>query len=98
MARVLFWTPRALSEYDKLVEYLYDEWSEEITKRVITEIGNTLLRIQAAPEHYPIYVKRGKVRRCVASPQTSIFFIVKNEHIEIFSIFDNRQHPNKRKL
>lgn len=90
MANVLIWSDRALVEYAKLQEYLYEEWSEEIAQ--------TVVRIENSPEHFPLFIKRKKIRRCVASPQTSVFFNVNKNVIEIMSIFDNRQNPKKRKL
>jgi plasmid stabilization system protein ParE len=98
MGNVLKWTDRAIEEYDKLVEYLYEEWGEEIAKRVIIEINQTVSRIQNSPEQFPVFLKSRKVHRCVASPQTSIFFKIKTEWIEITFVFDNRQNPKKRKL
>ncbi|HAL81491.1 MAG TPA: hypothetical protein DCO83_04025 [Mucilaginibacter sp.] len=98
MVNVLKWTDRAIEEYDKLLDYLYEEWSEEIAKRVIVEINHTVSRIQSSPEQFPVFLKKKQVRRCVASPQTSIFFKIKKDYIEISSVFDNRQNPKKRKL
>jgi plasmid stabilization system protein ParE len=98
MNNILKWTDRAMAEYEKLLEYLYEEWSEEIAQRVITEINYTVLRIKNSPEQFQIFNKRRKVRRCVASAQTSIFFKIKKDCIEILSVFDNRQSPRKRKL
>jgi plasmid stabilization system protein ParE len=98
MANDVKWTDRALAEYDRLVEYLYGECGEDIMLRVMGEIDDTVTRIQRSPEHFPVFLKSKSVRRCVASPQTSIFFIVKKNHIEILSLFDNRQDPKKRKL
>jgi plasmid stabilization system protein ParE len=92
------WTDRALSEYEQLAEYLFEEWGEDIMLRVIAEIDHTVTRIQRSPEHFPVFIKSKGVRRCVASPQTSIFFKVKEDSIEILSLFDNRQNPRKRKL
>jgi plasmid stabilization system protein ParE len=98
MPNVLKWTDRAIDEYDKLVDYLYSEWGEDVALRVIGEIGQTISRIRDFPEHFPVFIKRRQVRRCVASPQTSIFFKIKKDWIEISSVFDNRQNPRKRKL
>jgi plasmid stabilization system protein ParE len=98
MTNILRWTDRALEEYDRLVGYLYEEWGEEITQRVITELDQILFKIQNSPELFPVFLKSRKVRRCVASAQTSIFFKIKKDHIEISSLFDNRQNPKKRKL
>jgi len=98
MANHLIWSHRALKEFDGLQEYLYEEWGEEITRRVINEIARTIARIQDSPDQFPLFKRRKKIRRCVASPQTSIFFKAEKEVIEILSIFDNRQNPKKRKL
>jgi plasmid stabilization system protein ParE len=98
MANVLKWTDRALEEYDKLLIYLYSEWGEEITLRVVLEIEKAVLRIRNSPEQFPIIQKRHNVRRCVMSPQTSIFFKLRKDYIEISALFDNRQNPRKRNL
>ena len=98
MANILKWTDRAIDEYGKLANYLYNEWGDEIATRVIHEINQTVSRIGQSPEQFPIYIKRRRIRRCVASPQTSIYFTVKAEWIEILSVYDNRQNPKKPKL
>ncbi len=98
MAEILIWSERALEEFDKLQDYLLSEWDEEISKRVLTEIGQTIVRIQNYPEQFP-YIKGGKkIRRCVASPQTSIYFQELKDSVVLVSIFDNRQSPRKLKL
>jgi plasmid stabilization system protein ParE len=98
MVNVLKWTDRAIVEYDKLLDYLHGEWGDEIALRVINEINHTVSRIQKSPEQFPVFIKKRQVRLCVASPQTSIFFKIKKDYIEISSVFDNRQNPKKRKL
>ena len=98
MANVLKWTDRAIEEYDKLLEYLYGEWGEEITLGVTLEVEKAIFRIHNSPEHLPVVQKRRNVRRCVMSPQTSIFFKIKKDYIEISTLFDNRQSPRKLKL
>jgi len=98
MANVLKWTDRAIEEYDKLLEYLYSEWGEEITLRVALEVEKAISRIQNSPEYFPVVQKKRNIRRCVMSPQTSIFFKVKKDYIEVSVLFDNRQNPRKLKL
>jgi plasmid stabilization system protein ParE len=98
MSNSLFWSDRASKEYDKLLDYLLEEWGEEITLRVSLEINQTIDRIKNSPEHFPVFLKTKKIRRCVASPQTSIFFRVSKDVIIVISLFDNRQNPKKRKL
>lgn len=60
MAVDLVWSERALNEYEKLIEYLFREWNEDIALRVVLEIDQTVLRIQNTPEHFPIYINAKK--------------------------------------
>jgi plasmid stabilization system protein ParE len=95
MADLLIWSERALKEYDKLQTYLFSEWGEEITRRVLSEINQTVARIQTSPEQFPFFKEGKKIRRCVASPQTSVYFKVLKDTVVIVSVFDNRQNPLK---
>jgi len=94
----LNWSIRALQEYKDLLDYISDEWGETIMNRVKSEFAQTLSRIQSSPEQFPIFLKRKKIRRCVASPQTSIYFKANKNDIEIYAVFDNRRNPKKLKL
>jgi len=85
-------------ENDKLTDYLLAEWGVEIAQKVAQLIEDTADRIRRNPEHFPIFIKGKKIRRCVVSPQTSIFFKVNKDEIFIISLFDNRQSPRKRRL
>lgn len=58
MAKPLIWADRALKEFDSLQEYLYEEWGEKITQRVINEIFTTISRIQNSPEQFPLVKKK----------------------------------------
>jgi plasmid stabilization system protein ParE len=98
MAEFLIWSDRAMREYEKLQAYLLREWGTVVADRVDDEIERTIFRIKNHPEQFPVFIKAKKIRRCVASPQTSIFFKADKDAIEIVSVFDNRQNPKKRKL
>ncbi|HEY4324611.1 MAG TPA: type II toxin-antitoxin system RelE/ParE family toxin [Mucilaginibacter sp.] len=98
MPNDLRWTERASDEYERLMDYLLSEWGEQISLRVRKEIDQTITRIQNSPEHFPIFRKIKKIRRCVASPQTSVYFKLAENVVEIISVFDSRQNPRKLKL
>jgi len=83
MANHLIWNERSADEYDKLFEYLLDEWGDNIALKIIYEIDQKINSIRELPEIFPVFVKRKKIRRCVASAQTSIYFKVVHHNIEI---------------
>jgi len=96
--RKLKWSDRLLQENRLLFDYLLEEWGKEIAISVREQIDRAATRILNSPEHFQIFSKPKNIRRCVLSPQTSIFFKVGKDWIEILSIFDNRQNPHKLKL
>ena len=91
----LEWSERAIQDYERLTEYLYEQWGEKLTLRVLEGIYHQIGRVMNNPEQFPIFIKENLIRRCVASSQTSIFFVVKPEKIFLLSIFDNRLNPDK---
>jgi len=94
----LRWTEKAANDYEKLVDYLMEKWGLDITLDVIHDLERTFSQIEKSPDHYPILLKKKNIRRCVFSPQTSIFFKADDGIIEILTLFDNRQNPKKLKL
>lgn len=87
------WTDRALSEYDQLIDHLWEEWGEKVTIKVNAKIEKSVLRIAQSPGQFPFVNKAKGVQRCVVSNQTSIFFTVSSDWIIILSVFNNRQDP-----
>ncbi len=70
----ILWTERALKEYDVLLTYVFENWGQNIMFKVSNEIHHKVSHINQYPEHYPIAIKTKNVRRCVAAPQTSIYY------------------------
>lgn len=91
----LEWTERAIFEYEILTEYLFSTWSEVIALRVLSEIDFKIDRIRKYPKQFPVVIEQKEIRRCVASPQTSLFFAIKPQSIILLSIFDNRLNHKK---
>jgi plasmid stabilization system protein ParE len=94
----LRWSERAANDYERLVDYLIEKWGMEITLDITHKFERAFSQIEKYPEHYPVFLGKKNIRRHVVSPQTSIFFKVENDVIEIITLFDNRQSPEKRKL
>jgi len=94
----LRWSERAANDYERLVDYLIEKWGIEITLDVIHKFERAFSQIEKYPEHYPVFLEKKNIRRLVVSPQTSIFFKIEDDVIELIALFDNRQSPGKHKL
>ena len=47
------------------------------------------------PDIYPIIYKKEKIRKCILTKQNTIYFREHKKLIEVITIFDTRQNPNK---
>jgi plasmid stabilization system protein ParE len=92
------WSPRAVSEFIDLIGYLLEEWGEDITKKFINRLQFVISNISERPELYPATGNRKNVRRCVISKQTSLYYRIRNEKIELITLFDSRKNPARKNL
>lgn len=67
----------------ELFEYLVNKFSPATAKKVYDKIEQVLKSISLYPESYPASKKQKGLRKRVFSKQTSIYYQVNNDHIEI---------------
>jgi hypothetical protein len=53
--------------------------------------------IQKDPEIFPKSEANKKIRKCVISKQTTLYYNFNNQEIRLLSLFDTRQNPSKIK-
>jgi plasmid stabilization system protein ParE len=76
-----------------LIEYLASEWGKSSKVKFLNKLETTIDRISKFPDSNPKSNELGGIYKCVVSKQTSLVYRVKNDDVEIITIFDNRQDP-----
>lgn len=97
MALKIFWTKRALKNFDKILDYLEIEFGLEYTKIFAIKVHNFVDNLEDFPELGTIQNSDKQIRGFVIVKQVTIFYKVYNDHIRILNLFDNRQSPEKKK-
>ena len=85
-------TPEAAADVSRINQYLLDNWSERVRDNFIKKLRKSVAVIQSMPLAYPISPTKTGLRKCVISPQTSLFYTIKDETIVIVSVLDNRMN------
>ncbi len=98
MALEIFWTRLANKKFDKILEYLLDEWNEQVTETFVKKTYEVLNTLAEFPEIGPIELKRKEIRGFTIVKQVNVFYKVKGNTLIILSFFDNRQSPSKKKF
>ena len=98
MSKPIEWSPRSQKDYLNLLDNLQLKWGEKTIQKFNDRLESILELIAERPEMYPSSGKKKQVRRCVLSKQTSLYYRIKKDKIELITLFDNRQNPTKRRL
>ncbi len=88
---------QALSDYSKITKYLLHKFSEKEAKAFDKRLSAKLILLSINPFIYNICYEKKQVRKCVINNLTLVFYQVKNDQVNILSLFDGRQNPEKLK-
>jgi len=83
----------------KLSEYLLENWNLKTRDKFISKLTEKIEQISIQPDSCPKSSEFENLYKCVVTKQTTFFYRIKAEkkEIEIITIFDTRQHPDKLK-
>jgi len=96
MALKIFWTKRALSNFDNILKYLESEFGEGPTKAFVIKVHNFIDNLQDFPELGILQNSEKQIRGFVIVKQVTIFYRIYKDQIRILNIFGNRQNPKKK--
>ncbi|GHV51957.1 hypothetical protein FACS1894181_14590 [Bacteroidia bacterium] len=94
------WTFEAEINLNAIFDYLEATWTEREISAFATKLEFNLHLISVHPPTFPYYDREKNVRRCVLSPQTTIYYkdIPSENKVVIITLFDNRQNPDTLKI
>jgi plasmid stabilization system protein ParE len=89
------WTDHALAELADTIDYLEKNWTKRELKKFSQELDHTLELISKNPELFPTSSDKQGIRRAVVAKLNNLYYRVKENNIEILSVFSNRQDPDR---
>jgi plasmid stabilization system protein ParE len=96
----VFLSELAESKLLQLNDYLLEKWNLKVRNDFIKKFTSKVNQISVQPESCPQSSKYKGLYKCVITKQTTFYYriiSVKNE-IEIITVFDTRQNPNKLEI
>jgi plasmid stabilization system protein ParE len=96
MAKTIVWNRKASIKFNEIIEYLQEEWGDNVTKNFVIKAFRLIDIISQNPEIGTIENKEKQIRGFVLTKHNTIFYRVDNDKIILLSFFDNRQHPQKK--
>jgi len=97
MKRTIIFSKNAKKSLFELFDYMEIKWSKKVKDKFISNLDKVIYLIQIEPEIFPKSELNKNYRKCVLSKQTTIYYKFNTKRVEIITLFDTRQHPNKIK-
>lgn len=97
MALEICWSRRASDKFDKILEYLLEEWGERITGNFVKKVYGFLEILSEYPEIGTVENKEKSIRGFTVVKDINIFYKVAEKTIVLLDFFDNRQNPEKKR-
>jgi plasmid stabilization system protein ParE len=87
------YSTRAYIEYEEILDYVLKKFGHEVAAKVDTYFEDVIDNIAINPFLYPYSDKKKNLRRCVISPQTTLYYRFNGEYVELVSFRGNRMNP-----
>ena len=91
MAYRIRYSLRARQEMLELLEYISSEYGRKKAEEIYDKIEKILIEISKMPEMCRVSQKQKDLRQCVLSKQTSIYYRIRDNCIEVVSFRPNRK-------
>jgi plasmid stabilization system protein ParE len=95
----VFLSELAESKLLKLSDYLLENWSLKTRDKFIEKLSEKIKQISIQPESCPESSEIKGLYKCVVTKQTTFYYriLIESKEIEVITIFDTRQSPDKLK-
>ena len=91
-------SPEAKSRTKEIVTYFSREWSVRAAEKFTNILNSKIKNILLFPKSYPSISNKPNVRRCVITNQIALYYRISEFELEVITLFDTRQDPDKLNL
>lgn len=92
--RTIILSELAGRKLDAILDYLMAEWSRKSSDEFLEKFEIRLLHVAAFPESCITSKRHYGLHLCVVTKQTSFLYRIKNDNLEVITVFDNRSKDN----
>ncbi|MBI9036186.1 MAG: type II toxin-antitoxin system RelE/ParE family toxin [Bacteroidales bacterium] len=87
------YSTRAYNEYENILDYVVEKFGSNTAAKVDMHFEEVIDQISINLLLYPYSDKLKNLRRCVISPQTTLYYRFNGKFIELASFRGNRMNP-----
>ena len=97
MAKEVIWTPRALNDFDKVIGFLEEKWTEKEITKFIESTNKVINYISQNPELFR-RTNKSNVYEALVTPHNLLIYRVYPKKIYLVTFWDTRRNPKKKRF
>ena len=97
MVKKVVFSAEANENLKNTIEYLVENWSIKYAQKFIMTLDKKIKSIKLFPYSYP-QIPQKEIHKCVVTKQISLYYRIKQDCLEIVTVFDSRQDEKKLEL
>lgn len=94
----IYFAPLAQERLDDTVEYLDITWGKTVRDKFLFEMTRCLRLISQTPDMFPLFGDYPDVRRCLITYYNTLYYRIRNNQVQVLTIWDNRMNPQTLKF
>jgi plasmid stabilization system protein ParE len=98
MSLKISYSLRASDEFEDILQYLTDRFGNKSAEEVKAHFVKTIEQIANNPSQFPYFSKRKKIRKCVISSQTTLYYRLDEDVVNLLSFRSNFMNPRTKNL
>jgi plasmid stabilization system protein ParE len=98
MAKKIVWTKRANTKFNKIIDYLEQDWGPNVTQNFVNKTYDLIDLISDHPDLGTLENPDRKTRGFLLTKHNRLFYRVTDREIILLNFFDSRSGRKRRKF
>lgn len=98
MAKKIVWTKRANSKFNKIIDYLEQEWGHSVTQNFVTKTYDIIELISDQSDLGTLENSEKSIRGFLLTKHNRLFYRVTENEIVLLNFFDTRSGSKRKRF
>ena len=96
MAKEIIWTKRAYSKFNKIIEYIEEEWGEAVTTNFVQKSFDIIELLSERPFLGTLEDSSKGIRGFLITKHNRLFYRIAKNELILLNFFDNRSNRKRK--
>lgn len=95
----VIWQHEAEETFNKIINYLQQNWNDQVINNFINRVDEVIEIIQNDPTLFPLHRSSKVVHKCIVTEHITLYYkVINSSAIDLLTFWNVSQDPKKLKL